>query len=707
MKQILQDLKSGEIHVANVPLPQLGPDQILLRTTRSLISAGTEKNIYEFGRAGILGKIQKQPDKVKSVLNKVKTDGLLATIEAVNSKLDQPMELGYCNVGLVESVGGNITGFKIGDRVVSNGKHAEYVLSTVNLCAKIPDEVTDDEAAFAVLSAIGLQGIRLARPEIGETVAVIGLGLIGLLTVQILIANGCRVIALDISGEKLELARQMGAEPMPIDCDPIAYAMQLTQNRGVDAVLIAAATESNDPVSIAANISRKRGRIILVGVVGLKLSRAEFYEKELTFQVSCSYGPGRYDDNYEKKGWDYPIGFVRWTEQRNFEAALELMKKGLIDVSALISHRFSLSEAGAAYELLQSNNSVLGILLEYTRSKELELGAATHGIQKTIPLLKQSSINNSECRIAFLGAGNYSGRVLIKAFKSARAKLITLISNRGISAFHFGVKYHFEDISTDDLAVYNSDRINCIAVCTRHNLHAEQVVRALDAGKHVFCEKPLALTLDELAKVEEAALRNSGLILMVGFNRRFSPLIMKIKSSIQSSIAPKSFLMTVNAGEISRSHWTQDQGIGGGRVVGEVCHFIDLLCYLSGSKVVDWFANSLGGLSDDTVTITLIFANGSMGTIHYLTNGNSKFQKERLEIFSDGKIYQLNNFKKLNIYSELASRSFRLWMQDKGQNTCAHAFVNAVKIGDVSPIPLEEIIATSRLSIEIANKLKT
>jgi len=706
MKQILQDLKKGAIQVADVPLPKMGPNEILVRTSKSIISAGTERTLYEFGKASMLGKIRKQPDKVKEVLNKVQTDGLLTTIATVNSKLDQPMELGYCNVGVVESVGNSVTGFKVGDRVVSNGKHAEFVISTANLTARVPDEVSDEQAVFTVLTAIGLQGIRLVKPEIGETIAVIGLGLIGLLTVQILKANGCHVIALDISEEKLELAKQLGLETIPVGGDPISFVNHITKNRGVDAVLIAAATESNDPISLAANISRKRGRIVLVGVVGLELSRADFYEKELTFQVSCSYGPGRYDENYEKKGWDYPIGFVRWTEQRNFEAALELMKQGLINIAPLISHRFHLSDAGAAYELLESNQRVMGILLEYENLSNSDRVADDLSKSQTISLIKKSSIDNLRCRIAFLGAGNYSGRVLIKAFKNAGAKLIVLLSNRGISAFHFGSKYHFEDISTDDQAIYESDRINTIAICTRHHLHADQIVKALDSGKNIFCEKPLALTLDEVIKVEEAVRKSEGLILMVGFNRRFSPHIIKIKSSIKSSLALKSFVMTVNAGYIPKDHWTQDPNVGGGRVVGEVCHFIDLLCFLSGSVVVDWYANALGEPSDDTVTVTLLFKDGSIGTIHYLTNGNSRFQKERLEIFCDGKIYQLNNYKKLNIYGGAVNRCFRLLMQDKGQNACVRAFIDSVEKGYPPPIPIEEIIATAKLSIAIANKIR-
>jgi hypothetical protein len=349
----------------------------------------------------------------------------------------------------------------------------------------------------------------------------------------------------------------------------------------------------------------------------------------------------------------------------------------------------------------------MGILLEYENLSNSDRVADDLSKSQTISLIKKSSIDNLRCRIAFLGAGNYSGRVLIKAFKNAGAKLIVLLSNKGISAFHFGRKYYFEDISTDDQAIYDSDRINTIAICTRHNLHADQIVKALDSGKNVFCEKPLALTLDEVIKVEEAVRKSEGLILMVGFNRRFSPHIIKIKSSIKSSLAPKSFVMTVNAGYIPKDHWTQDPNVGGGRVVGEVCHFIDLLCFLSGSVVVDWYANTLGEPSDDTVTVTLLFKDGSIGTIHYLTNGNSRFQKERLEIFCDGKIYQLNNYKKLNIFGGAVNRCFRLLMQDKGQNACVHAFIDSVEKGYPSPIPIEEIIATTKLSIAIANKIRS
>lgn len=663
--------------------------------------------LVDFGRANWIERARQQPDKVRMVLEKVKTDGLASTIEAVQSKLDQPLSLGYCNVGLVSCVGDRVDGFAVGDRVVSNGKHAELVCVPKNLCARVPHAVSDDEAAFTVLASIGLQGIRLTAPAMGECVVVTGLGLIGLLTVQMLRAQSCRVLGIDFDPTRLALARQFGAEVVNPGAgeDVLAAAQTFSRGRGVDAVIITASTQSNEPVSQAANMCRQRGRIVLVGVVGLELSRADFYEKELSFQVSCSYGPGRYDASYEEGGNDYPIGFVRWTEQRNFEAVLDLMASGKLDVKPLISHRFSLEDAEQAYALLSGGEPSMGILLQYPGIEANPFALERH----TVSLAPVATAPGSGS-VAFLGAGNYAGRVLIPAFKAAGATLQTLVSSGGVSAVHYGRKHGFSQASTDEAAVLADDSVDTIVIATRHDAHARQVLAALRAGKHVFCEKPLCLTpaeLDDIAR--EAALRPAQL-LMLGFNRRFSPQMVKIKQLLGSVQEPKSFVMTVNAGAIPLGHWTQDKAVGGGRIVGEGCHFIDLLRHLAGAPIISHYAVALGRhpaleLSEDKASITLQFADGSVGTILYLANGDKGFPKERLEVFCAGRVLQLDNFRKLKGWGWPGFNKLNLWRQDKGQAACAAAFFAAVTEGRPCPIPLEEVVEVSRVSIEVQELL--
>ena len=712
MKQILQSLKTGVTKTAEVPCPAIQRGQILIRSSVTLVSAGTERMLVEFGKAGWIDKARQQPDKVRMVLDKIKTDGLMPTVEAVFNKLDQPLPLGYCNVGAVLDIGSGVTGFAIGERVVSNGKHAEAVCVPVNLCAKVPESVADEDAAFTVLGAIALQGIRLVNPTLGETVVVTGLGLIGLMTVQLLRAQGCRVLGLDFDPLKLALARQFGAETVDLGVgqDPLAAALVLSRGRGVDAVLITASTKSNEPVHQAAQMCRKRGRIVLVGVTGLELSRADFFEKELSFQVSCSYGPGRYDPNYEEKGQDYPVGFVRWTEQRNLEAVLDMMADGRIDVKPLISHRFEIDEAVQAYEIVGGSAPSLGILLSYPSVSE-----------KPDAILRNQTVNLGPARpsvgkatLGFIGSGNYATAVLIPAFKAAGVRLKTVASAGGVSAAHAGRKFGFEKTTTATEEVFADPEINAVVVATRHDSHALQVCHALEAGKPVFVEKPLALTLDELSQVEVAyasALTAGQMpLVMVGFNRRFAPQAVKVKSLLTALDAPKALVMMVNAGAIPSTHWTQDRAVGGGRIVGEACHFIDLLRYLAGSPIVDAQVVSLGnakGLTGlgDTVTLTLRFADGSMGTVHYLANGHKSFPKERLEVFCSGRILQLDNFRKLKGFGWPGFAKMNLWRQDKGQKDCAAAFVRAVEFGGVAPIAFDELVEVSRVTIQIAEAL--
>jgi predicted dehydrogenase/threonine dehydrogenase-like Zn-dependent dehydrogenase len=732
MKQVLQDLSNGQTEIANVPCPRVKPAHLVVHTAHSLISAGTERMLVDFGKANLVDKARQQPDKVRMVLDKVKTDGLVPTLDAVRNKLDQPLPMGYCNVGVVSEVGAGVTGFAAGDRVASNGKHAEVVSVPTNLCAKVPNHVSDEAAAFTVIGAIALQGIRLVQPTLGEAVVVTGLGLIGLMTVQLLRAHGCRVLGIDLDREKLALARQFGAEVVDVSAgqDPVAAAERFSRGRGVDAVLITAATRSSEPMHQAALMCRKRGRIVLVGVTGLELSRADFYEKELTFQVSCSYGPGRYDPDYEEGGHDYPAGFVRWTEQRNFEAVLDMLADGRLDVKSLISHRFSIDEAEKAYAVVGGTEPSLGILLEYPGSRGQDHRRLDERTVRLTPSPQPSPRGEREVKpvVSFVGAGNYATAVLIPAFKKAGARLRSVASNSGVSGVHAGRKYGFEETTTDTDRLFADSETNAVVITTRHDSHAGLVLQALQARKHAFVEKPLCLTLEELEEIgrvygdvagqpselraagEESIRAEGGAptgvearpILMVGFNRRFTPQVQKLKALVDGVKGPKSLVMTVNAGVIPADHWTQDPAVGGGRIVGEACHFIDLLRFLVGSPMVDYSRMLMDSDTRDTVTLQLSFAEGSIGTVHYFANGSKAFPKERLEVFAGGRVLQLDNFRRLTGYGWPGFRKMSLWRQDKGQRACAAAFVKAIREGRPAPIPVEEILEVSRVSIGLA-----
>jgi len=702
VKQILQSLKNGETEVADVPAPKVRPGHLLIATTRTLVSAGTERMLVDFGHAGLIGKARQQPDKVRMVLDKMKTDGVMPTLEAVRHKLDQPLPLGYCNVGRVLEAGHGVNGFAPGDRVASNGPHAEVVCVPKNLCARVPDEVSDDEAAFTVIGAIALQGIRLAAPQLGERVVVIGLGLIGLMTVQLLVAQGCEVLGVDFDPQKLKLAERFGAQTVHAgEGDPVSAAQSFSRGQGVDAVLITASTKSSEPVHEAALMCRKRGRIVLVGVTGLNLSRADFYEKELTFQVSCSYGPGRYDPEYEDKGHDYPIGYVRWTQQRNFEAVLAMMAAGKLDVKPLISHRFGIGDARSAYKIVGGSEPSLGIVLDYPGMDGGERQEAL--LRRSVPLDTKIAAAGRAPSVSFIGTGNYATGVLIPAFAAAGARLATAVSGGGASAVHAGRKFGFARAASDAAAVMQEDETDAVVITTRHDSHARMVLAALEAGKHVFVEKPLCLTLEELEAIEAAHARKAETgaapLLMVGFNRRFSPLIGRMKELLEAALAPRAFVMTVNAGAIPPEHWTQDRDVGGGRIVGEACHFIDLLRHLAGAPIAGWSKTVMEAPAGDTVSLNLTFADGSIGTVHYFANGSKQFPKERLEVFSGGAILQMDNFRLLRGFGWPGFKRMKLARQDKGQKACARAFVTAVEKGGEAPIPLEEIIEASRVSI--------
>jgi predicted dehydrogenase/threonine dehydrogenase-like Zn-dependent dehydrogenase len=712
VNQILQSLRDGTTKVVDVPSPGSRAGHVLIRTSRTLVSTGTERMLVEFGKANWLEKARQQPDKVKAVVEKIRTDGLLPTVDAVMNKLDQPLPLGYCNIGRALEVGSGVNGINVGDRVVSNGKHAEVVSVPANLCAKVPDSVPDDHAVFTVIGAIALQGIRLTQPTLGEAVVVTGLGLIGLITVQLLRAHGCRVLGIDLDPEKLALARTFDADVVNPGAggDPIATAHAFSRGRGVDAVIITAATKSSEPVHQAAVMCRKRGRIVLVGVTGLELSRADFYEKELSFQVSCSYGPGRYDPDYEERGLDYPVGFVRWTEQRNFEAVLDMMAAGRLDVAPLISHRFAIGDAQRAYDLITTGAPSHGILLEYPTA-EAKSDAAIRNRTVAVPAPAAGARSAGRVVTAVIGAGNYATATLIPAFRDANATLRTVVSNNGVSGVHAAKKFGFQRTTTDTDSVLADAEVNAVVIATRHNTHASLTERALAAGKHVFVEKPLALSVSELERLERAhASARAGSIVMVGFNRRFAPHVQKMRALLAPLAGAKSFIVTVNAGAVPPNHWVHDPQVGGGRIIGEACHFIDLLRFLAGSAITETRTTAMeapaAGAHNENACITLSFEDGSLGTILYLANGHKSVPKERVEVYASGRILQLDNFRTLRGFGWPGFSRMKLWRQDKGQRACVAAFVKAVEENRPSPIPFDEITEVSRATIEAGEALR-
>lgn len=698
MKQLLQRLDNGETRLVDVPVPGASGQSLVVESRASLISAGTERMLVEFGRAGLIDKARQQPDKVRQVLDKMRTDGIAATLDAVRSKLENPIPLGYCNAGVVVQVGPDVRDFAPGDRVVTNASHAEYARVSSSLAVRVPEDISFEAASFTPVAAIGLQGIRLAQPTLGETVVVYGLGLIGLLTVQLLRANGCRVIGIDRDDERLDLAGKFGAVPLDGRAGNLAdRVVALSEGIGADAVLLTLASDSDEPVHEAAQMSRKRGRIVLVGVTGLRLSRDDFFKKELSFQVSCSYGPGRYDPEYEERGHDYPLPYVRWTERRNFDAVLSLMASGQLDVAPLISHRFDFERAPDAYDVLQSGSASLGIVLTYPDRG----GMAPAAAQRTLQLAPAAS--HGAPSIGVIGAGNFATRTLLPALRDAGARLHTVVSAGGASARVAGEKFGFERVATDIDAVLGDPTVDCVFVLTRHDSHAALVARALMAGKHVFVEKPLAITGEQLALVEDA-LKSSRGLLTVGFNRRFAPLTAELRSLLAARAGPLSLVITVNAGAISRDHWTQDPRAGGGRIVGEACHFIDLARALVGAPIasLDVVAarDGQGRPIDDLAHLSLRFADGSTAAVHYLSSGSKAFPKERVEAFFDGKTVAIDNWRRLRRYG--AGPSFA-WprAQDKGHAAEMLAWVTALKTG-AAPIHVDEVLEVSRWSIRAA-----
>ncbi len=705
MKQIIQNLKSGETVLEEVPAPLVRRGHLLIQTHRSLVSLGTEKMLVDFGKSNLISKARQQPEKVKQVLDKIRTDGLMPTLEAVFNKLDEPMPLGYCNAGEVIEAGEGVSGYKVGDRVVSNGPHAEYVSVPVNLCARIPGNVSYDEAVFTVIASIGLQGIRLVNPSLGETVVVIGLGLIGLLTAELLVANGCEVIGFDFDDKKIELAKQKGVKAFNSGAgsDPVKMVEQLTGNIGADAVIITASTKSNDVITQSAQMSRKRGRIVLVGVVGLQLNRADFYKKELSFQVSCSYGPGRYDEQYENKGTDYPLPFVRWTEQRNFEAILHAISAKRLNVLPLITGRIDLENYLQVYGNMNSG-SIASILVypDHTNSKN---GQAT-SVQ-----LKQGNFDKSKGVIGIIGAGNFTKMTMLPALKGTGAQYKYIASAGGVSANALAKKYGFTHSTTDYRLLLQDADVDMVCITTRHNLHASMTIESLEAGKHVFVEKPLAVSQQQLNKVVEvynASAIKHGKTVTVGFNRRFSPFIQKARQLLNDSSTPINMIATINAGFIPPEVWVNDMQVGGGRIIGEACHFIDLMTYLNGSKVVAVGMTALGLTTPentDNAVITLKFENGSQGVVNYFSNGSKAYAKERYEIYSQGRTLVIDNFRKMEGFGFKGFSSMRGKL-DKGHKAQFAALVQSLQSGNKPLIPFDELVNTTQASFAALESLK-
>jgi predicted dehydrogenase/threonine dehydrogenase-like Zn-dependent dehydrogenase len=698
MKQIIQELKSGRTVLAEVPAPCARPGCVLVRTSRSLVSLGTERMLVEFGRAGLIDKARQQPEKVRQALDKIKTDGLLPTLDAVFRKLNQPLPLGYCNAGRVIAVGAGVDGFRVGDRVASNGPHAEIVCVPVNLAARIPDGVSDEQAAFTVIGAVGLQGVRLIAPTFGETVVVVGLGLVGLVSAQLLAAHGCRVIGVDLDPGKLDLAARHGALPVAPGQDPVQAVLAATGGLGCDAVLVAASSPSDEIMHQAAAMARKRGRIVLVGVVGLNLRRADFYEKELTFQVSCSYGPGRYDEAYEQKGRDYPPGYVRWTEKRNFEAILQALADRRLDVAPLITERVPLEGYETVYGDMRKRGSIASIL-SYP-----ETDAPPERLVRLRP-----AAGASTGVVGLIGAGQFADSTLVPCLAKAGLRLKTVVSAGGLSAALQGRKGGFECAATEAKAVWEDPAIDLVVIATRHNLHAGLVCEALAAGKHVFVEKPLCLNRAEFDRIRAAAEAASanGRYLLVGFNRRFAPLSLKAKALLGGG--PMSIVATMNAGAIPAGHWVHDPEVGGGRIIGEACHLIDLCRDWAGSPVTAVCMNALGPdarENTDNATILLRMANGSQAVVNYFANGSKAYPKERIEAFSKERTLVVENWRKLAGYGFKGFSAASSGL-DKGHAEQFRRVAQWLRAGGLPPLSLEDVLNSTDASLAAVESLKT
>lgn len=699
MRQIIQDMKSGQTILEEVPVPQVKSGSVLIKTSCSLVSLGTERMLVEFGKASLIDKARQQPDKVKQVLDKIKTDGVQPTIEAVFNKLGHPLPLGYCNSGTVVAIGNGVTEFKVGDRVASNGQHAEYVCVPKNLVAKIPENVSDEEAAFTVIGSIGLQGIRLINPQLGETVVVIGLGLIGLIAAQLLQANGCRVIGIDFDEEKVQLAREkniIGINPTK-GTDPVKYVLEETASYGADAILITASTKTDEVIHQAAEMSRKKGRIVLVGVIGLGLRRDDFYKKELSFQVSCSYGPGRYDDDYENRGIDYPLPFVRWTEKRNFETVLQAIAMGRIDVKSLITEEVKLDNYKEIYGDMRKHGSIASIIKYPSDSK-----------MRTVVEVTSLNFTGTKGQIGIIGAGNFTSATMLPALTKSKACIRYIASAQGLSAKILAKKVGAKRATSDYHEILKDDVVDLVMITTRHNLHAPMVLDALYAGKHVFVEKPLCLNQKELGEIVTAyqMAQKNGVTLTVGFNRRFSSFAVKMKELAGKGV--KNIIATMNAGFIPSEVWVHDPKTGGGRIIGEACHFIDLCSFLTDSIVTSVCMNAMGENPEentDNASILLRYKDGSNAVINYFANGSKSYSKERVEIYTQEKTLVLDNWRELKGYGCKGFTKMKKSM-DKGHTTQFSLLNERILRGGEALIPFCSIINTTKASFACIESLK-
>ncbi|HWR66167.1 MAG TPA: bi-domain-containing oxidoreductase [Bellilinea sp.] len=712
MKQLLKNIRDGKNVIADVPVPALRPGMALVRTAASLVSVGTERMVVEFAEKGLVGKALSRPDQVRQVLDKARREGAVPALEAVFNRLDQPMALGYSSAGTIVAVGEGVEGVHVGDRVACAGGgfavHAEYTLVPINLLARLPDSVDFESAAFATLGAIALQGFRLARPQVGEKVAIIGLGLLGLLSVAIARAAGCTVFGIDLDPTRVELAQKMGAFAVSRDGAEDA-GRSFSQGRGFDSVLICADTASDDPVTLAGELARDRGVVVAVGAVGMDIPRKIYYEKELQFLISRSYGPGRYDSNYEEKGQDYPYGYVRWTEGRNLAAIVDLIGTGRMDVHPLITHRFAIEQAEQAYELISGKSAerFLGVLITYPQvetsqpASKVEISDAKATMHKT-----------GEPALGILGAGNYASATFLPVVASVGgAARIGIASAAGLTARHAAEKYGFSFASSSEQEVLQDQRINVVAILTRHNQHARQAATALANGKAVFCEKPLAIDEDGLAAVENALQAPDAPMLTVGYNRRFAPFSQRLAGFLANRSEPMAVHYRVNAGFLPAGHWLHDPVVGGGRIIGEGCHFIDYLIYLTGSVPLQVQAMALpdnGRYHQDNVVMTFTFKDGSIGTVTYLANGDKTFPKERVEVFCGGRVAVLEDYRSLELTHGGRKQTLNSRLrQDKGHRTGWETFLKAVGSGGQPPIPYDQLFGGSRAAIAAVRSLQS
>ncbi|UPT76865.1 bi-domain-containing oxidoreductase [Sulfurovum sp. XGS-02] len=706
MKQLIQSYKTGELGLFDVPAPVCQENGVLIQTTASLVSAGTEKLMVDLAKKSLIGKAKARPDLVKQVVDKMKKEGVKNTLEKVFSKLDTPIPLGYSCAGRIIEVGSNVDGLSVDDRVACGGagyaNHSEINYIPKNLMVKIPDGVDDIDASFVTVGAIAMQGVRQCEPKLGERVAVMGLGLIGQITVQLLKANGCKVIGSDVDPDKLELAKKLGADETCHAGELIKASTEFSNGYGVDSVIITASTSSNGPIADAGEISRMRGKVVVVGLVGMDVPRDIYYKKELDLRLSMSYGPGRYDPEYEEKGQDYPFDLVRWTEQRNFESFLELVAEGKIHPKELITHLINFDDAMRAYDLLEGKikEKYLGIVLTYDNDIKVE---EHKNVQISSKIIASENVN-----IGLIGAGNFTRAVLLPNLKKVNGyELVGLCTATGVSGHGTGKKYDFKYITTDSDALLTNDDINTVLITTRHNDHADKVLKAIKAKKHCFVEKPLCIKEEELENI--AAAYDGKHVLQVGFNRRFAPLVQKMKQTIGD--APMSITYRVNAGVIPKDVWVQDSEIGGNRIVGEVCHFIDTCSYLIGSHVAKVYAscvhkNDQSIPDEDNVSIILEYKNGSTATINYFAYGDSTMPKEYMELFSNGIAIQMNDYKELMIFKNGKKDKIKNASQDKGFVAEFEAFKTAIKTAQPS-IPFESIYNTTKTTFKILESLRS